>query len=126
MADDKRIFIAFAVEDKSYRDLLRGQSKLGDSPIEYVDMSAKEPWSDSWKTRCRTRIKGCDGVIALLSSNSLSADGQKWEIKCAKDEDVDLIGVYIHSDDSSYPSEMNGVKKIKWTWDGIADFINGL
>ena len=126
MSDDKRIFIAFAVEDKSSRDLLRGQSKLGDSPIEYVDMSAKEPWSDSWKTRCRTRIKGCDGVIALLSSNSLSADGQKWEIKCAKDEDVPLIGVYIHSDDTSYPSEMSGVKKIKWTWDGIADFIDGL
>ena len=126
MSDDKRIFIAFAVEDKKYRDLLRGQSKLGDSPIDYVDMSVKEPWSDSWKTRCRIRIKGCDGVIALLSKNSLSADGQKWEIKCAKDEGVPLIGVYIYSDDTSYPSEMSGVKKIKWTWDGIADFIDGL
>ena len=78
------------------------------------------------KTRCRIRIKGCDGVIALLSSNSLSADGQKWEIKCTKAEDVTLIGVYIHSDDTSYPSQMSGVKKIKWTWEGIADFIDGL
>lgn len=89
-------------------------------------MSAKEPWDSSWKTNCRTRIKGCDGVIALLSSNSLDSDGEKWEITCAKDEDVPLLGVYIHSNDSSYLSEMNGEKKIKWTWDGIADFIDGL
>ncbi len=37
-----------------------------------------------------------------------------------------LLGVYIHSDDTSYPLEMNGVKKIKWTRDGIADSIDGL
>lgn len=78
------------------------------------------------KTNCRTRIKGCDGAIALLSSNSLKADGQKWEIECANDEDVPLLGVYIHSNDTSYPTEMNGVRKIKWSWDGMADFIDGL
>ena len=44
MADRKRIFVGFAVEDKKFRDLLRGQSRLGDSPIEYVDLSVKEPW----------------------------------------------------------------------------------
>ncbi len=126
MSDNKRVFIAFAVEDKNYRDLLKGQSLNTDSPISYVDMSAKEPWSSAWKTNCRTRIKGCDGTIALLSSNSLKADGQKWEIECAKDEGVPLLGVYIHSNDTSYPSEMNGVKKIKWSWDGIANFIDGL
>jgi hypothetical protein len=126
MSDDKRIFIAFAIEDRSYRDFLKGQSLNTDSPFSYVDMSAKEPWDNSWKTNCRERIKGCDGVIALLSSNSMDSDGEKWEITCAKDEEIALIGVYIHSDDSSYPSEMNGVKKIKWTWEGIADFIDGL
>ncbi len=126
MSYDKRIFIAFAVEDKNYRDLLKGQSLNTDSPFGYVDMSAKEPWSNSWKTNCRIRIKGCDGAIALLSSNTLKADGQKWEIECAKDEDVPLLGVYIHSNDTSYPPEMNGVRKIKWSWDGIANFIDGL
>lgn len=33
MAEQKRIFVGFAVEDKKYRDLLRGQARLGDSPI---------------------------------------------------------------------------------------------
>lgn len=122
----KRVFVAFAVEDKQYRDLLKGQSLNARSPFEYTDMSVKEPWDDSWKTRCRTRIKGCDGVIALLSSNSLKADGQKWEIVCAKDEKVPLMGVYISPSNKASPPEMEGVRKITWSWDGIRGFIDGL
>lgn len=122
----KRVFVAFAVEDKNYRDLLKGQSLNTDSLFEYTDMSAKEPWDNQWKTRCRQRIKGCDGVIALLSRNSLKADGQKWEITCAKGERLPLIGVYIHSEDKSSSKEMDGIKKIRWTWEGITEFIDSL
>lgn len=122
----KRIFVAFAIEDRVSRDFLKGQSLHTNSSFEYIDMSAKEPWDSNWKTNCRTRIKGCDGVIALLSSNSLSADGQKWEITCAKEEGVQLIGMYIHASDTSSPKEMDGVRKIKWSRDEINDFIDKL
>src|SRR4051812_2547492 len=107
MASTKRIFVGFAVEDKKYRDLLRGQSKLGDCPIDYTDFSVKQPWDSSWKTLCRSRIKGCDGVIALLSNNVKNADGARWEIKCAVEEGVPLLGVYI-KDDRYKPPEMDG------------------
>ncbi len=86
MATKKRIFVGFAVEDKRCRDLLRGQARLGGCPIEYTDMSAKQAWDSAWKTRCRTRIKGCDGFVALLSKNVRTADGARWEIKCAVEE----------------------------------------
>ena len=122
----KRVFIAFAIEDEKARNLLKGQELNALSPIDYVDYSVKEPWSEDWKTKCRQRIKGCDGVIALLSRNSLNASGQRWEIKCAFEENVPIIGVYISSADKSTPPEMDGGKKIEWTWPGIAAFINGL
>lgn len=125
-ARTKRIFVAFAVEDRNMRDFLKGHSLNPNSPFQYIDMSVKEPWDSEWKTNCRTRIKVCDGVIALLSRNSLSADGQKWEITCAKDERIPLIGVYSYTDDTSSPKEMEGVRKIHWTWDGIQGFIDGL
>lgn len=122
----KRVFVSFAVEDAYARDFLRGQAKNANSPFEFTDMSVKEPWDSSWKTNCRTRIKGCDGVVALLSKNSLKATGQQWEIQCAIDEGIPLLGVYIQKADTSYPSEMAGKRKIFWSWDGIAEFINGL
>lgn len=122
----QRVFISFAIEDEYARDFLRGQARNANSPFEFVDMSVKQPWDSGWKAQCRTRIRGCDGVIALLSRNSLNAAGQRWEIQCSIDESVPLLGVYIKKEDTSFPPEMAGKRKIYWTWDGIAEFINGL
>ena len=122
-----RIFTAFAIEDEKVKILFVGQAKLDKVPYEFVDMSVKKPWDNEWKTKCRTKIKGCDGVIALISENLKSADGAKWEIECAKDEEIPILGVYMKGCDSSdAPTELNGVKKITWTWTGIAEFVNEL
>jgi hypothetical protein len=125
---DRRIFISFAIEDKRYRDFLVGQARNERSPFEFVDMSVKEPWSDKWKTRCRTRIKGCDGVIALVSKNTLRADGQLWEVKCAKEEGVPVRGVYVSADNrpTRLPKEFEDVRVVNWTWDNISNFTNSL
>lgn len=66
----KRVFIAFAIEDKTLRDFLAGQAKLKQSPFDFIDMGPKEPWDTQWKTNCRTRVMGCDGVVALISKNT--------------------------------------------------------
>jgi hypothetical protein len=119
----KRVFIAFAIEDKYYRDFLKNQAG---ATYEYVDMSVKQPWDSAWKTNCRSRIKGCAGVIALLSSNTLTAEGARWEIKCAVDEGKPLLGVYVQKTDKVAPPEMAGQRKIEWTRDAIKSFIDGL
>src|SRR5437870_946451 len=108
----KRIFVSFAVEDKWARDYLVGQAKNDNSPFEFVDMSVKEPWDDSWKTRCRSRVKGCDGMIAMISKNTARASGQLWEIKCAKDENVPIRGVYCTQDNrpANLPAELEAVR----------------
>ena len=124
---DKRLFISFAIEDEKYRDLLKGQALNTKVPFSYTDMSIKEPFDDKWKTRCRTRIKGCDGVIALISKHTRNADGAKWEMQCANEEGVRMIGVHIHKDDKGeVPPQLKGKKVINWTWDGIANFIDSL
>jgi len=123
----KRIFISFAIEDKWYRDALVQHAKDDRSPFEFTDMSVKQPWDSAWKTNCRQRIKGCDGVIALISKKTRAADGARWEIKCAAEENIPSIGVHVHADDKgAIPSELSGYKVIEWTWTGINSFINGL
>ena len=92
MATKNRIFISFAADDAYARDFLVGQAANAKTPFEFVDMSVKEPWEDNWKTRCRTKIKGCDGVIALISKKTMAADGARWEMKCANDEKISMIG----------------------------------
>lgn len=123
MADKKTVFVAFAMEDKAQRDLLKGQSLNTDSPFEYIDMSVKEAYDTEWKKKVRTRIKRSDGVIALISENSLTSSGQKWEIQCAKEEKVPLRGIWAYKDDRT---NVEGVNTKVWTWDNITAFIDSL
>lgn len=124
MADNKVIFVAFAIEDEKMRDLLKGHTLLTKAPYEYTDMSVKEAYvDDDWKARVRTRIKRSHGVIALVSENSLTSSGQKWEIQCAREEKVPVLGLWIYKDDRT---NLVGVRTIVWTWDGVSDFIDGL
>ena len=124
MADKKVVFIAFAIEDERSRDFLKGQSLLTKSPFEYIDMSVKEAYpSNEWKERVRTRIKRSDGVIVLVSKNSLSSSGQKWEIQCAREEGKKILGIWIYTDDRT---NIVGVNTRVWTWNNIKDFIDTL
>jgi len=124
----KRVFTSFAIEDERLRDLLIGQAKNENAPFNFVDMSVKEPWDSAWKTNCRTKIKGCDGVLILITSKTKKADGQLWEIKCAKEERIPRLGIWGHSDDHPYnlPAELDGVKIVSWTWAQIAQWISSL
>lgn len=128
MADNHRIFIAFAIEDKWARDYLVGQAKNENSSFEFVDMSVKKPWDESWKTQCRERIKKCDGAVIFASKNSKDADGQLWEIKAIKDEGISRLGIYTTTDDrpSTLPAEFSGISVKAWTWDNISTFLSKL
>lgn len=136
MATTNRIFIAFAVEDVSFRDLLKGQARNERTPFEFVDMSVKEPWASEWKVRVRARIKGCDGVIALLSENTYAASGARYEMQCANEEFIPMIALRVKRSTASVlygppktvltPPELRGSAIIDWTWAGIANFLNSL
>lgn len=123
MAEKKVIFVAFAIEDERQRDFLKGQSLNTNSPFEYVDMSVKEPYDSNWKERVRMRIRRSDGVIALVSKNSLTSSGQKWEVSCAKEEKKKLLGIWAYKDDRT---NLPGVNTVVWTWATIEKFIDSL
>jgi len=123
MADKKVVFVAFAIEDERQRDFLKGQSLNTNSPFEYIDMSVKEAYDSNWKERVRTRIRRSDGVLVLVSKNSLTSSGQKWEIQCAKEEKTKVLGIWAYKDDRT---NIDGVKTVVWTWEAIKNFIDSL
>ena len=123
MADKKIVFIAFAIEDERQRDFLKGQSLHPRAPYEFIDMSVKEAYDSEWKEKVGTRIRRSDGVIVLVSKNSKTSSGQKWEIACAKDEKKKIRGIWAYSDDRT---EIEGVTIHTWTDNNIANFIDTL
>ena len=128
MASTHRTFIAFAIEDDWARVYLVGQAKNEKSSFSFTDMSVKEPWDEEWKKKCKTRIKGCDGVIALVSKNTAKASGELWEIKTAGEEGVPILAIYTTTDDrpTSLPTELAGIGVKAWTWANISNFLDKL
>jgi hypothetical protein len=119
-----RTFISFAAEDARIRDLFVGQGRLPATPWEIVDLSLHEPFSDSWKTRTRPRIKGCDVVLQLVGMNTYRADGAIWEVECAKQEGVASFGVWISKTERGpIPSCFASNNVIDWTWEGVDNMI---
>jgi len=123
MAATKVVFIAFAIEDERQRDFLKGQSLHPRAPYEFIDMSVKEPYDSEWKARVTTRIRRSDGVIVLVSKNSLTSSGQKWEIQCAKDEKKPIRGIWAYKDDRT---QLPGVSTYVWSDENISNFIDSL
>lgn len=128
MARYQRVFTAFAIEDVWARDYLVGQGRNERTPFQFTDMSVKQPWDYDWKTKCRTRMRGCDGVIALVSRNTMKATGQLWEISCALEERIPIMGIYTSRDNRPYtlPAILNGVPVRDWTWANIVNFLDRL
>ncbi|BAV63291.1 MULTISPECIES: TIR domain-containing protein [Sphingobium] len=123
MADKKVVFIAFAIEDERQRDFLKGQSLHPRAPYEFIDMSVKQAYDSDWQNKVRTRIRRSHGVIALISKNSLTSSGQKWEIQCAKDEGKRVRGIWAYSNDRT---DIPGVATYSWSDKNISDFIDSL
>ncbi len=123
MADKKVVFLAFAIEDERIRNMITGQSLHTASPFEYIDMSVKEAYDEEWKKKVRTRIIRSDGVLAIVSKNSLNSSGQKWEIQCAKEEKKNVRGIWAYKEDRT---DLAGVNTMVWTWSNIAAWIDSL
>jgi antiphage defense system Thoeris ThsB-like protein len=121
----KRVFISFAVEDKKFRDFLIAQSKNPKSNFDFVDMSVYKAWKNKeWKLKCRNKIKSCDGIIVLLSKNIWKAGGARWEMKCASEEDIPVIGIHIYKNNKgAIPPELDG-NVYEWTWGNLEESIN--
>lgn len=121
----KKIFISFAIEDKKYRDFLVAQAKNERTPFTFVDMSVKQPWDERvWKQKCRKKIQSCDGMIVLLSKNTWHSSGARWEIKCATEERIPVLGMHIKKNDKgAIPPELKGKRVVEWTWDNLEKSI---
>lgn len=120
---NKTIFVAFAMEDEACRNLLKGQSLHTRSPFDYIDMSVKTPYDEDWKQYVRTRIRRSHGVIAIVSKHSLTSSGQRWELQCAKEEGVRVLGLRAYKNDIT---SVDGIRTVDWSWTNVANFIDVL
>lgn len=126
--DNKRAFISFDYDhDLDLKNLLVGQAKNENTPFSIVDMSIKEPISNEWKNKARTRIKGCNVVIVICGDHTNTATGVSAELEIAQEEDIPYFLLWGRNDKSCVKPKaaLTSDKIYNWTWDNLKALING-
>jgi hypothetical protein len=119
----KSVYIAFAIEDRRERDILKSHPLPTSCLFEYLDIAVKQPSSTAWQENVRTMIRQADGLIVMASSNSLTSVSQAWEINCAKEENRRIHAIWAKADDRP---GIHGLNIGPWSWAKLQVFIESL
>lgn len=127
----RNVFISFDSDDLALVNLLRGQAKNDNIPLEFNDFSLKEPFdseqSEYIKRGIRERIRQASVTIVFLTDNSVKSRWVKWEIEESVKLGKGIICVY-QGDTAPHniPPALKtlGVKPIKWQADSIMAAID--
>ena len=121
-----KIFVIYAPKDATFYDRLAEQARNARLLAEFERMQTKTPWVPEWKAQSRSKIYRCDAAIVLISK-SISEGGLAWELACAREFDIPMLGVHVDKyEKGPVPKELEGGTVIDWNWPQIAKFIQSL
>jgi hypothetical protein len=121
-----KVFVIYASKDYPFYERLKAQARAANLPAEFDHIQAKQPWFPAWKAQCRSRIYQCDAAIVLVSRNSTDGD-IGWELQCAGDFGMPVLGVNVDKDQKGSVSKPPpGWVVIEWDWAGIARFVKSV
>lgn len=123
----KRVFISFHMDDLHAKELLVEQAKSDKFDLEFINYALDEPFSDSWKTRCKERIKQTSVTICLIGEKTAFRDAVLWELDTSYDLENKVFGVRIYRDKSHIvpePIRRNGSKVLLWSISDIVAELN--
>jgi hypothetical protein len=120
-AGKRNVFISFAYEDIDTVNLLRGQSKNENSPIEFNDWSVPEPINSDRapyiKQKISDRIAQSSLTVVFLSNATSESDWVAWEIEESLKRGKKVLGVYPQdSKPKKFPDAIrsNKIKCVPW------------
>lgn len=117
----RNVFISFAHEDLGEVNLLRGQAKNENLPIEFNDWSVSEPYNSERaeyiKQRITERILQSSVTVVYVTSESAKSEWCAWEIEKSLALGKHVLGVF--KGDVAPPVQFevlasHGIKCVPW------------
>lgn len=123
------VFISFAYEDIDTVNLLRGQAKNENTPIDFNDWSISEPIDSSRavyiKEKISERIERTSVTVVFLSNNSAHSRWVQWEIEESIRQGKRVIGVHPNNDPPTNLPEAFKKQNLKYVpWSNLASELN--
>lgn len=127
----RNVFISFAYEDIGDVNLLRGQAKNENSPLEFNDWSVSEPYNSDRaayiKQRITERIQQSSVTVVYISPDSAKSEWCNWEVRQSLQLGKKVVGVYKgdKAPTVNFPAlQENGIRCVPWS--ALASTIENL
>lgn len=118
----RNVFISFAYEDLNEVNLLRGQAKNDNSPLEFNDWSVSEPYDSERasyiKQKISERIAQSSVTVVYMSPHAATSKWVEWEISQSLAAGKKVLGVYSGQvkPTASFPAiSKNGITCVPWS-----------
>jgi len=118
----KNVFISFSYKDIDEVNLLRGQAKNQNVPIEFNDWSVSAPISSERapyiKQKISERISHSSLTVVYLSDRTSESDWVKWEIEESLRRGKQVVGVFSgNTPPRSLPTAIreNSIMCVPWS-----------
>jgi len=126
----RNVFISFDSADIALVNLLRGQAKNDNIPIEFNDYSLKEPFNSERaeyiKSGIRERIRQASVTIVYLTDNTAKSEWVDWEIRESVKLGKGVIAIYQKDmPPTDLPPALKelGIKPVRWSAEEIMNAI---
>lgn len=127
----RNVFISFDSGDLAEVNLLRGQAKNDNIPLEFNDYSLKKPFNsedaDYIKRGIRERIRQASVTVVFLTDNTAQGDWVDWEIRESIKLGKGVIAMYKgDSPPQNLPPALKefGIEPVPWNPKTIMDAID--
>lgn len=124
-----RVFLVCAPQDLKYAELIAAKARGDRMPLAFDSFGDGRPSELSWQLECRRRIRSARTAVVLVSPHTSSSARAMWQVRCARQEGVPVLGITLAFDDTAGPAQGASVDAdalVKWKWKAIAATLTRL
>ncbi len=124
------VFVGSANSDLKYRDMLvygRHRWELyTNGSLDFTTCDRNGLTNEQWKQKVEEKIIHANGVMILVSENTIKDESALWQVDCAIENKTPIVGVDVRNrGEGEIPEKLIG-KMTRYGWEWFTEFINEL
>jgi hypothetical protein len=118
-----RVFIACAPQDLKYAEVITARARGDQLPVRFDGFGEGRVDEVGWQLECRRRIRSSRVVVVLVSPHSRESRRALWQVACAREHGIPVVGITVTFDDEAERARGAPVGEeslVGWKWRTIA------
>ena len=120
-----KVFLSFAMEDKSLVDQFRVQAQKQHLPFAFRDYAVRDEFDTSWKSQAERIIRSSSLTLCFVGRGTYQSEPVNWEIQKSIELDKPVVAVYLVDEELPLPQALqeHSITPVSWQMQGIARAI---